>query len=278
MPGIAPVSYTHSHQFLDGGALAFQCSQDMDAWPWLALPPFDPIVVQSINYWASVECGTARGTFDPNKWSALTQMDWEWGAESSGHAVHGSYEVIGDDANSHFHMRFFDADNALVYRMSGKGVVFQNRDFEGWRARAKAEIAERCSVGDFTYAHHEATGMPSQWQSFLSHINEGDRLSVQALMTRENSFMPNHIYHGGSGDHVNSNQLADVARQFAQALHGGTPIIITSGEMTFQRYVELERPFDIAVAENGLSDGKVAMNISQAGNFCSEVTLGFLMP
>lgn len=278
MPGIASASFTHSHLVRDDDCLAFQCSQDVGTWPWLALPPFDPIVVQAINYWASVECGTARGSFDPNKWSALTHMDWECGTESSGHAVRGAYEASGDDDNAHFHMRFFDADDALVYRMSGKGVVFHNRDFEGWRAKAKAEMAERSAVGDFAYAPHEVTGMPSQWQSFLSRIKEGEAPSAQALMTRENSFMPNHLYHGGSGDHVNSNQLADVARQFEQALHGGAPLVFIGGEMTFKRYVELDWPFDIEVAEAGLSDEKVAMNVSQAGNFCSSITLEFLAP
>ena len=272
MPGPALHPYTHSHQVGGDGSVAFRCSQDTERWPWLALPPFDPIVVQTINYWASVECGAARGTFDPTKWSALTEMDWTCGAEGVGHAARGSYEVTGDEGNSRFHLRFFDADDAPVCQINGKGVAFRNRDFEGWRAKAKAELAERLPVGDFAYAPHETTGMRAQWQSFLSPLTRGST-QARALITRENGFPPAHLYHSGSGDHVNANHLADVARQFAQALRGGKPLAITGGAMTFKRYVELGRPFDIALAEDGLSEGNVTMNVTQAGIFCSAITM-----
>jgi len=89
-------SYTHDHVVLDDGLVTFKCSSDRELWPWLALPPLDPIVVQTINYWASVETGAARGTFDTSKWSALTQTEWTCGQPDVGHATHGLGDTIGD--------------------------------------------------------------------------------------------------------------------------------------------------------------------------------------
>lgn len=278
MPETSLQPYTHAHRLLDGGSVAFECSQDADFWPWLALHPFDPIVVQTVNYWASVECGAARGTFDPNKWSALVQTEWTCGAEGAGHAARGISEVIGDADNPRFQMTFFDADGALVYKMGGKGVVFHNRDFEGWRAKAKAELAARVPVADFEYAPHETTGMRAQWQSFLSPLVEGETVSAHALITKENGLPPAHPYLSGSGDHVNATHLADIGRQFAQAVRGGQPRSIIGGEMSFKHYVELGRPFDIALAKEGMAEGgssdeAVSMNVSQAGRFCAAITL-----
>lgn len=275
MPEASAKPYTFAHCPHDDGSVTFQCSQDAGAWPWLALDPHDPIVVQTINYWTSVECGAARGTYDPSIWSALVWMDWTCGAQGVGHATYGTYETVGDEGDSRFQMTFLDAEDALVYRISGKGVVFHTRDFEGWRAKAKAALAEQLPAGDFTYAPHAETGMPSQWQSFLSPLTQGDTPSARALITLENGLPPAHPYLSGSGDHVNSTHLADVARQFSQALYGGKPLSIAGGEMTFARYVELDRPFDIALAEEVQSDGQLAMNVSQAGNLCSAITLRF---
>lgn len=275
MPGVAAKPYTTAHDVRDDGTVTFLCSQNVEHWPWLALDPHDPIVVQTVNYWASVECGAARGTFDPNKWSALTLSEWKCGDAGAGHPARGMYEVLGDEDRPGFQITFFNADGALIYRIIGKGVVFHNRDFEGWRAKAKAELAERAPVFDFAYAPCAATGMPTQWQSFLSALSQRETLSAQALITAANGFRPAHLYHSGSGDHVNANHLADISRQFAQAVLGGRPLSITGGDMTFKRYVELGQPFDIALAENGLSDGRTSMTVSQAGQFCSAITVAW---
>lgn len=152
--------FTHSHVVSDDGAVAFKCSSDKVQWPWLALHPFDPIVVQTINYWALVETGAARGTFDPTKWSALTQTEWVCGKAGAGHATHGVAEAIGEEGAPRFGLRFFDGNDSLVYSMSGTGVVFQNRDFEAWREQAKKKMATPPAVRDFQYASTSGTRQP----------------------------------------------------------------------------------------------------------------------
>ncbi len=112
MPKTATKPFTHSHVILNDGAVAFKCSKNSEQWPWLALHPFDPIVVQTINFWASVETSAARGTFDPEKWSALTQTEWTCDARDVGHATHGIADTTGDEDAQRYRLTFFDAGSA----------------------------------------------------------------------------------------------------------------------------------------------------------------------
>ncbi len=137
MQGDTQHPYSYDHDVADDGTVTFQCSTDAEKWPWLALHPFDPIVVQSINFWASVETATARGTWNPEKWSALAHMTWQCGEQGVGHAIRGVGKQTGRDGSPGFHIIFFDANDALVFEVGSKGVIFQTRDFEAWRAKAR---------------------------------------------------------------------------------------------------------------------------------------------
>ena len=95
-------------------------------------------MVQTVNFWASVEAGLARASWDPQQWTALTEMEWQCGAPGCGHAHHGLVDYYEDGGKQRFRITLFDAAGRLVYRMSGAGVVFRTRNFEGWRAEAKA--------------------------------------------------------------------------------------------------------------------------------------------
>ncbi len=267
--------FTHSHVVGGDGPVAFECSSDIAKWPWLALHPFDPIVVQTINYWASVETGEARGTFDPTKWSALVQTEWECGADSAGHAVRGVSDVVGTEAEPRFELKFYDASDALVYRMSGKGVVFQNRDFEGWRAKAKQKITEPMDAADFDYAPCASVGVATQKESFVSPLINGAAPSAHALITASNGFIPDHPYHSGSGDHVNANHLADIGNQFAHLVTGWPALTITSGEISFNRYVELGQIFTVNLIEHDTEGETVAMEVHQADRLCSQIKLTY---
>lgn len=272
----APASqFTHSHIVSNDGSVTFHCSYDEDKWPWLALHPFDPIVVQTVNYWASVETGTARGTFDPTKWSALTQTEWVCGEPGVGHATHGFAEPIGEAGGPGFGLTFFDQENSLVYRMSGTGVIFHNRDFEAWREQAKEKMAAQPAQPDFPYASAKAVGVATQAESFLSAIRNDNRPSALALITKKNGFPPAHPYLSGSGDHVNSTQLADVGRQFTSLLLGGEPLMITGGKMEFLRYVELGRPFEVELARHDSSKNIVSMTVQQAGRPCAAIEIRY---
>lgn len=274
MPKAASNPFTHSHLVLNDGAVAFLCSADKDQWPWLALHPFDPIVVQTINYWAASGVSAARGTADPTKWTALTQTEWTCGAKGAGHATHGIAEASRDDGEHGYRLIFFDEKGALVYRMSGTGVVFQNRDFEAWRNKAKQELAAVPDIRDFRYAPADTVGVKTQSECFVSSLIEGNTPSSLALITRENGFSPGHPYLGGSGDHVNSAHLVEVGRQFATLIRS-KQLLCTGGEMQFTRYVELGSPFRIDLADDLRSQNAISMIVQQADRVCATIVLRF---
>jgi len=268
MQGDTPHPYTYDHEVSDDGTVTFQCSTDVEKWPWLALHPFDPIVVQSINFWASVETAMARGTWDPEKWSALTHITWQCGEQGVGHAVHGVGKQTGEKGSPGFQIVFYDAGDALVYQMDGIGVIFQNRDFEAWRAKAKQKAAEPVDVADFEFTDAAKVGVAAQSQCFVSPLIEGEAPAVQALVARTRGFMPAHPYHSGSGDHVNSNQLADVVRQFVN-LWRGTPMVLSSGTIEFNRYVELDRRFDVKLIAGDEAAEEIEIVVEQANRQCA---------
>ena len=202
---------------MDDGSLEFECSTDQSVWPWLALPPHDPIVVQTINYWAPVETGETRGTFDRNKWTALTQTSWTSGeTRCLVHAVRGIAKPVDETQSLAYDIAFYDQEDRLVYEMHGTGVVFQNRDFEGWRAKAKQAIATLPLPPAFEYTPARSVGLVRQWESFLSPLSSHGTPTAQGLITSENGFVPVHRHITGSGDHVNATHLADIGLQFAR--------------------------------------------------------------
>lgn len=268
MQGETRYPYTYDHVVSDDGTVAFQCSTDIEKWPWLALEPFDPIVVQSINFWASVETAMARGTWDPDKWSALTHMTWQCGTRGVGHAIRGIGKQTGGEGSPGFQIRFFDANDALVYQMDGIGVIFQNRDFEAWRAKAKQKAVKPVDVSEFEFASAELAGLAEQDQCFVSPLIAGGLPTVQAMVPKATGFMPAHPYHSGSGDHVNSNQLADVVRQFVN-LWRGKIMILASGSIAFHRYVELDRPFSVRLVSGDEHSEDIGIAIDQADRQCA---------
>ncbi len=268
--------YTHSHTVMSDGTIAFKCSTDEVKWPWLSLHPFNPITVQAINYWAASEAGAVRGTLDPDKWTALTQTDWTCGKRGVGHATHGIADPFREEGTPGYRLTFFDSSGSLVYRMRGTGVVFRTRDFEAWREKAKQDQAVALPpTGEFQYAPARTLGVATQDESFLSHLIEGKSASADGLVTKELGFLPRHPYHGGSGDHVNSNQLADIGHQFVHLLLGDAKFAVMGGEMKFNRYLELDRPFNVELAGDGVSENTVSMIVRQVERQCAEVTIRY---
>ena len=101
-------------------------------------------------------------------------------------------------------------------------------------------------------------------------------MSVAGLVTRHNGFPPAHPYHDGSGDHVNASHLADACRQFACLVRREPQLRVNSGMMQFERYVELDHPFVLEMAGDGESHQGMTMSISQAGEPCASVYLGWM--
>ncbi|MBT8388815.1 MAG: hypothetical protein KJP13_04105 [Altererythrobacter sp.] len=266
-PGAAK-TYTCDHAILEDGSVAFACSGDVGAWRWLALPPTHPIFIQTFNYYISVECSAARGTLDPSKWSALTWMSWEIGKAGAGIPVRGIMGNRADGEKIGFGIDLFDAEERLVYRTAGRGVVFQNRNFEGWRSKAKKELDAEKQPPPFTFAPREAVGALDSEHALIAPLDEG-ATETPALITNANGMPPGSRFLDGSGDHVNAVHLAEVGRQFCALLTGKHDLTLTGGEISFTRYVEMNVPFSIALTNR--DEETIEMVIEQAGKPCTSI-------
>ena len=260
---------------MSDGTVAFKCDRNAEKWPWLNLPPAHPIVIQTINFWASVETGITRGTFDPSKWSALTYSKWEAGSGDTGPVTHGFSDLPAHpqrDNKPGFRITFFDDAGNLVCRLIGAGVIFQTRDFESWRNEAKEQAAAKHSIRDFEYAEKEALGVTSDVERFLSPLVPGNTPQVCALVSDENGLMPKHPYHSGSGDHVNANHLVDAGFQFAHLLLE-KPLQCVGGEMKFRHYVELGKPFTLTATD--VRSCEISVQVHQGESHCTDINLKF---
>ncbi|MEO1552740.1 MAG: hypothetical protein AAFR82_02305 [Pseudomonadota bacterium] len=273
MPKPFPHAYTHSHTVSEDGQVWFKCIQDVRIWPWLALNPTHPILVQTINFWGSVECGEALGTFDPEKWSALTECEWTCGAADTGLPVRGIYETLQRGDKIRYQLRFFDGADALVVRISGRGVVFRTRNFEGWREEAKENFTKP-DIGGFIYAPADAVSVGTQSESFLAPLARGTQVSTTGLITHKNGLRPAHPYIGGSGDHVNSTHMGEVGRQFGELLVG-EPLINRGGEMKFLHYVELGRPFDAELVSHDEAECRFSLRVRQRNRECTQISMAY---
>jgi len=260
--------FTTDRVFNDDGSFEFRCSYDLNIWPWQALHPHDPLYLQTINFWTPYEAGIARGEYTSEKWTALTETRWELGSPDVGRPVRGVAAAI-DANNIGYNITLYDENDAMVYKLTGKGVIFQNRDFGAWRQAAKDKMEALPKPANFKYASFKKTGAASQSQSYLSDLE--DCRKAQAFVTSENGFIPNHPYLSGSGDHVNATHLHVLGEQFAALLEDGRKLSFPSGTMTFNRYVELGHPIDIEL--NDKKDGKIDLSFYQAGKLCAGMVL-----
>ncbi len=253
--------------------VTFRCSDDASAWPWLNLHPAHNIAVQATNYFALTGVSLFLGEMDGEKWTALTDFQWRCHHTGEGavHPARGRSTHSGKPDDAGYACAFVDASGAPVYDVSGAGVVFRNRDFETWRSQAKAEIAALPAPQDFRFAAPGPAGVASQGEVFVSPLSEENGVAfVDALITEETGFRPAHPYHGGSGDHVNSSHLCDAVQQAAHLL--GRTAYPVAGTAKFTRYVELGRPFRIAVAPDEGGEVRVAFEISQGRYKCAVIS------
>ena len=265
MPGPHGKAFTGDHVVHDDSSVDFACSRDVSAWPWAALHPHHPGAIQALSYWVSVECAAALGSWDPDKWSALTWTRWECGDPDVGAYASGTYRRTTIDGKESFSIDFADVEGRHICRLDGRGVVFRTRDFEAWRKGDKA-IAPKSSSDDFDYADARLLGLAQGERPFLGPLDNG---TAEGLLDIANSMPPHHPWLDGSGDHVNSAHLAEVARQFVGLTRGGQPFRVTRAEMAFRHYVELGSPFTIE--RLGEDDGEIAMLVRQSGHDCTDI-------
>lgn len=273
MPRPFPDRYTHNHQAQNDGSVAFECSRDTTIWPWLRLNAVHPILVQTINFWASIDSGEFLGTFNPDTWTALTRVRWVCGAPDAGLPHHGIYQSVQDEDRARYKLAFFDQANQMVAELAGQGVTFRTRNFEGWRGDAKEKLKPAESPL-LNYASAASVGVRTPAESFLAPLRRADTVSTTGLITKENGLRPNHPYIGGSGDHVNSTHMGEVGRQFGQLLLE-RPFFHVGGEMEFHHYVELGSPFGVELVEHSTAENRYDLIVRQGGRDCTSIRIRY---
>ncbi len=268
-------SYTSDHAVDASRTVHFACSTDRAEWPWLALGPHHPVVVQAQTFWASVGASNALGSMREGQWSALTWADWRCGADDVGEVVRGTYAREGEGKDEVFVVTLYDAQDREVVVMRGRGVVFRNRNFEQWRAEAKREAAQRAASeappAPSRWASREALGLGPGEHPLIAAPDEPRQDSYLALVTFENGLPPANTMLSGSGDHVNTVHMVETARQALCLLSGDPSPRITGGEMQLSRYVELGTPFTLDVTAH--EEARTAFSLRQLGRECAAITL-----
>ncbi|QFT76753.1 hypothetical protein [Erythrobacter sp. THAF29] len=266
-------SYTHDHEVNADGSVAFTCSTEFEAWPWLTLGPHHPVVVQAQNFWCSVGAILKLDEMQEGQWSALTWTEWVCGEAGVSDAVRGTYERERSGKDRRYLITLFDAEDREVVRMRGRGVVFRTRNFEEWRGEAKREAKWHADRDNFEFAPRELLGIGECEHSLVGLGTKHDPDTIPALVTSENGLPPANPMLGGSGDHVNSVHMIEAARQAMAVLKGGPDFEISGGEMHLNRYVELGTPFSLRVENQ--SESEVGFQLDQLGKPCAEITLRF---
>lgn len=273
MPRPFPDKYTTNHKALADGSVAFECSRDASVWPWLRLNPIHPILVQTINFWASIDAGEFLGTFSPDVWTALTQVSWSCGDPDVGLPMLGTYQNVQEADRSRYKLVFYDQNDQLVAEMTGQGVTFRTRNFEGWRDDAKEKLKSP-QTAMLDYAPPADVGVRQASESFLAPLRPGEMIATTGLITKANGLRPAHPFIGGSGDHVNSTHMGEVGRQFGQLLLGRT-FFNTGGEMVFSHYVELGSPFSVELQAHSEADRTYQLLVRQGGRDCTMIKMTY---
>ena len=263
MPGAHGKAFTSDHVVHRNGSVDFTCSQDGKAWPWTRIGPHHPAAIQAASYWLGVECAAARGLRDPRKWSALTSSQWNCGAVGVGRVARGRYEPKCIEGKEGATVHLYDDAGRPICQIEKRWVVFRTRNFENWRSSAKQAGGHVSSAG-FYYADRNRLGLSDKDLPFLGPLSDG---KATGLLDPANSMPPAHPWLDGSGDHVNSAHLAEIARQFVSLLRGGEPFRVTAGAMRFDHYVELSVPFEIE--RIGRDPGVETMQLRQSGRACT---------
>lgn len=275
MPRPFPDQYTHNHARDEAGAITFECTANAETWPWLNLVPTHPILIQTANFWASFDSGVFMDEFRADSWTALTKLEWACGRPGVGYPARGRYTSVQEEKHARYTLELRDADDELVADYAGEGVTFRTRNFEGWRGETKEKLrpAEPVTLG---YVSSELVDVATTDESFLAPLSQtSGGLRTTGLITKENGLRPNHPYIGGSGDHVNSTHMGEIARQFG-CLMLGRPFDHTGGAMELKRYVELGVPFEVALLNHSGATRSFTLQVLQADRVCAELRTDYL--
>lgn len=242
-----------------------------DLWPWLALPPAHPVVVEKYQYFATMTASWAMGTFSPETYTALTMFEWHCGEAALGrnYPSRARCENWTETGAMGFKLSVSDDQGRNMFHSRGQGFAFRDRDFQQWREKSRRSALQARHVLEVDTIDPELAGLGPDGCSFVTAvIDRVGKPAVHARVPSQGGFYPQHPFHTGSGDHVNAAQLLDCALQAVHVFSGeaqpwAQPRLCIGGQAQFQRYVELDVPFEITLDE-ALGD-QAQLRFSQAG-------------
>ena len=261
---------------LSAGENRVELAYDLNSalWPWLTLPTHHPVLIEKYQYFGAMTASWEQQVFSPQTYTALTSFEWRCtdAAFLGPKPTRAVCESWSDTHAMGFTLTVGDEHGLDMYQTSGQGVAFEDRDFKLWREKSRsAALAAKAPAIPAPVAA-ELLGLSADGHSFIGAAFERlDQPACIALVPTRGGFHPAHPFHTGSGDHVNAAQLLDCALQAAHLFCGKgqvwqTPMQCTGGKASFQRYVELDVPFEIRLESISEDDElKLTLTFSQAG-------------
>lgn len=262
-----PPALVYEHNFcrierVDGMQVSLGYDLNRDRWPWLALPPDHPVLVEKYQYFSAVTAGWAVFDRASSAHSALTKLVWTCEAASvqGEHATRGRCTLWQNERDMGYELVTHTEAGQAVVTFRGEGFAFADRDFKAWRAKARQAAFDQTPSVDFAPAGPASVGLDANGVSFVSPLRDTGGLPyATALVTTARGFHPAHPFHTGSGDHVNAGHLFDCALQTAHlVLNADVPLRCIGGKAEFKRFIELDLPFTIGLRRRGQTGASVS--------------------
>ncbi len=262
---------------VEEGRVELAYDLDRARWPWLALPARHPVLLEKYQYFSAMTGLDALEAFEPGTFTALTQFSWEC-PDLDGPPELATHGVCVRTATG-FELGLSLADGRELVRSRGSGFAFTDRDFKTWRARsrekARTAAAKAASVA-FAPVSSVSPGLDGRSLVSALETVDGRRQSL-ALVSTDSGFHPAHPFHTGSGDHVNAGHLFDAVLQVAHLVLGATaPLECVAGAAEFFRFVELDVPFTITLADRATTERgerELRLDVGQLGRDNARIIL-----
>lgn len=265
---------------VEEGSVEIEYDLDEARWPWLALPPRHPVLIEKYQYFGAVTVALAQSFVEPSTFTALTAFDWECPEDQDPDpATRGVFVDSSTPDRPSFEMILCNSTGEHVATGRGSGFVFRGMNIDAWRAQSKERVRDSRAARLLSEADPESAGLGSDGTSFLSPAyTERGIATADGLITTDRGFHPNHPFHTGSGDHVNAGHLFDCALQFAHLVtRSEEALVCTGGSARFRQFTELDVPFGVQQVTTGEGAGArtVRMTFSQLGTPTAELELRF---
>lgn len=284
-------AFPYEHNFarieaIQDTSVSFEFDLDGNRWPWLVLPPQHPVLIEQYQYFGSVTAGRALHTLAADQFNALTHYAWHCPVRAKAYARTGKLQAQAEGQKMHFEMNCFTDAGEHAIAMQGSGFTFSDRDFKAWRHRSRQTVLKAAGTREIELARPQLLGIDHGGAPFVSDpLMQGDQLHLLAQVFREQGFHPQHAFHTGSGDHVNAAQLLDCGLQAAHRLmayergdQSPRSMFCVGGRLQFHRFVELDAPFEMMLAEQGIDQGGLRsfrFTVHQAGRLNADIQLQF---